>query len=246
VSGAPHGASMIETPIVALREVTKTYQTGDDTVYALINVDLEIAPGEFMSLVGPSGSGKSTLLNLIGGIDAPTAGQVFVDGQRVDGQSEAALLELRRRKVAYVFQEPRLIPSLTARENVMLPGAFTGDGGRSAIGRAAELLARVGLEKRADHMPHQLSGGEAQRVAVARALWNRPKLVLADEPTGNLDHKTRLEIMGLLESLNAEGQTIIVVTHDAELAGRAPRQIALHDGKIERDARALRSSIIAH
>lgn len=229
--------AMNNAPIVSLESVSKTYATGEEVIQALADVTLEIRPTEFLSLVGPSGSGKSTLLNIIGGIDAPTSGRVYVDGERVDGQKEARLLELRRRKIAYVFQEPRLLPSLNALENVMLPSAFSANGVRDAPARARELLARVGLEKRSKHMVHELSGGEAQRVAVARALFNHPKLILADEPTGNLDYHTRIQMMDLFESLNGDGLTILMVTHDDELAARAPRRLALHNGRIERDER---------
>jgi putative ABC transport system ATP-binding protein len=219
--------------IVKLSGVSKRYGAGAATVTALDNIDMEIRAGEFVSLVGPSGSGKSTLLNLIGGIDQPSAGAVEVDGLRVDGLREQQLLALRREKLAYVFQEARLLPSLTALENVMLPSAFHGVLRKDGAQWARELMRRVGLADRADHMPHQLSGGEAQRVCIARALFSRPKLVLADEPTGNLDHKTRIEIVELFEVLHRGGNAVIMVTHDPELADRAERRITLHDGRIE-------------
>jgi putative ABC transport system ATP-binding protein len=219
--------------IVKLSGVSKRYGAGAASVTALENIDMEIRAGEFVSLVGPSGSGKSTLLNLIGGIDQPSAGAVEVDGLRVDGLREQQLLALRREKLAYVFQEARLLPSLTALENVMLPSAFHGVLRKDGAQWARELMRRVGLADRADHMPHQLSGGEAQRVCIARALFSRPKLVLADEPTGNLDHKTRIEIVELFEVLHRGGNAVIMVTHDPELADRAERRITLHDGRIE-------------
>ncbi|TRZ69507.1 MAG: ABC transporter ATP-binding protein [Rhodocyclaceae bacterium] len=221
--------------IVHLQGLTKTYGKGAAQVTALSEINLEIQSGQFVSLVGPSGSGKSTLLNLIGGIDKPTSGAVHIDGQRVDGLAEQNLLQLRREKIAYVFQEARLLPSLTALENVMLPAAFHFKLRKTGRERALELLGKVGLGGRAGHMPHQLSGGEAQRVCIARALFNQPRLILADEPTGNLDHRTRIEIVELFEELHGEGNAVIMVTHDQELADRAGRKISLHDGEIQSD-----------
>lgn len=221
--------------IVRLQQLSKTYGMGSAHVTALAEINLEIMEGEFVALVGPSGSGKSTLLNLIGGIDKPSSGAVYIDGQRVDDLREQRLLRLRREKIAYVFQDARLLPSLTAVENVMLPAAFSGNLKHGGRPRATELLGKVGLAARADHMPHQLSGGEAQRVCIARALFNRPRLILADEPTGNLDHRTRIEIVQLFEELQDGGNAIIMVTHDPELAERAGRAIALHDGTLQSD-----------
>lgn len=221
--------------IVQLQGLTKTYGKGTTQVTALAEVSLDIQNGQFVSLVGPSGSGKSTLLNLIGGIDKPNSGTVRIDGQRIDGLGEQNLLQLRREKIAYVFQDARLLPSLTSIENVMLPAAFHRKLLKGARARALELLGKVGLAGRADHMPHQLSGGEAQRVCIARALFNQPRLILADEPTGNLDHRTRIEIVQLFEELHGEGNAVIMVTHDAELADRAGRKISLHDGEIQSD-----------
>ena len=221
--------------IVQLQGLTKTYGRGSTQVTALAEISLDIQNGQFISLVGPSGSGKSTLLNLIGGIDKPSSGTVRIDGQRIDGLGEQNLLQLRREKIAYVFQEARLLPSLTALENVMLPAAFHRKLLKGGHERAMELLGKVGLTERADHMPHQLSGGEAQRVCIARALFNQPRLILADEPTGNLDHRTRIEIVKLFEELHGEGNAVIMVTHDPELAERAGRKISLHDGVIQSD-----------
>ncbi len=228
---------MSEDPIAILRHISKVFTAGGAQVCALDRIDLEIRRHDYISLVGPSGSGKTTLLNVLGGIDRPTRGEVYVDGDRIDGLSEQKLLGLRRWKVTYVFQEARLVSSLTAVENVMLPAAFSGarDGGVEA--RALELLARVGLGLRTHHLVHQLSGGEAQRVCIARALFNRPILILADEPTGSLDHQTRLEIVKLFEDLNTEGNTVVMVTHDPELAARARRKITIQDGKIHDDRR---------
>ncbi len=221
--------------IVQLQGLTKTYGKGSTQVTALAEINLTIQNGQFVALVGPSGSGKSTLLNLIGGIDKPNAGTVRIDGQRIDGLGEQNLLQLRREKIAYVFQDARLLPSLTSIENVMLPAAFHRKLLKGARERARELLGKVGLAGRADHMPHQLSGGEAQRVCIARALFNQPRLILADEPTGNLDHRTRIEIVQLFEELHGEGNAVIMVTHDPELADRAGRKISLHDGEIQSD-----------
>ncbi len=221
--------------IVQLQGLTKTYGKGTTQVTALAEISLDIQNGQFVSLVGPSGSGKSTLLNLIGGIDKPSSGTVHIDGRRIDGLGEQNLLQLRREKIAYVFQDARLLPSLTALENVMLPAAFHRRLHKGARERALELLGKVGLAGRAGHMPHQLSGGEAQRVCIARALFNQPRLILADEPTGNLDHRTRIEIVQLFEELHGDGNAVIMVTHDPELAERAGRKISLHDGNIESD-----------
>ena len=218
--------------LVQLRRVSKVYQGPDHPVYALKAVDLEVRRGEYITLMGPSGSGKSTLLNLIGGIDKPTGGAVYLDGERIDSLAEQRLLAIRRHKVAYVLQEARLLPSLTAVENVMLPTAFRRHGRNNVRVKAMELLDKVGLKARANHMVHQLSGGEAQRVCIARALINDPILILADEPTGNLDHQTRLEIIRHFEALNTDGNTILMVTHDPELASRASRRMFLRDGDL--------------
>lgn len=223
----------METPnIAALREVSKRYQTHGETVTALDHTTLEILPNDYVAIMGPSGSGKSTLLNILGGVDRPSEGEVHIDGQRIDMLSEKRLLDVRRRKVGFVFQEARLMPSLTALENVLLPTAFWSDGKGGARDRAMSLLERVGIARRANHLVHQLSGGEAQRVCIARALAARPKMILADEPTGNLDHKTRLDIVDLLESLRLEeGSAIVIVTHDPEVAARARRRFVIRMGR---------------
>ncbi|TXF11433.1 ABC transporter ATP-binding protein [Pelomicrobium methylotrophicum] len=222
--------------LAVLRNVEKNYPTANGAVVALSKITLEISRHDYLCLMGPSGSGKTTLLNILGGIDQPNAGEVFLDGQRIDKLSEQELLPIRRRKVAYVFQEARLMPSLTALENVLLPSAFAGGDDKQTQERALALLRKVGLEKRAHHLAHQLSGGEAQRVCIARALLNRPLLILADEPTGNLDHATRLEIVRLLENIYEEGGTVVMVTHDPELGRRARRRIVIHDGRIQEEA----------
>lgn len=222
--------------LAVLRNVEKNYPTANGAVVALSKITLEISRHDYLCLMGPSGSGKTTLLNILGGIDQPNAGEVFLDGQRIDKLSEQELLPIRRRKVAYMFQEARLMPSLTALENVLLPSAFAGGDDKQTQERALALLRKVGLEKRAHHLAHQLSGGEAQRVCIARALLNRPLLILADEPTGNLDHATRLEIVRLLENIYEEGGTVVMVTHDPELGHRARRKIVIHDGRIQEGA----------
>ncbi|MDR2238922.1 MAG: ABC transporter ATP-binding protein [Zoogloeaceae bacterium] len=223
------------TEIVRLEGLSKTYGMGGANVTALADINLVITGGEFVALIGPSGSGKSTLLNMIGGIDKPSGGAVYIDGQRIDTLNEQHLLKLRREKIAYVFQEARLLPSLTALENVTLSSAFNRKLNKNCNERAMELLGKVGLAGRAKHMPHQLSGGEAQRVCIARALFNQPRLILADEPTGNLDHRTRIGIVELFEELHGEGNAVIMVTHDPELAMRAGRTISLHDGTLQTD-----------
>ena len=230
--GADVRPNLASHPLVRLKAVSKVYAGPDRPIHALRGIDLEVVRGAYVTLMGPSGSGKSTLLNVIGGVDKPTAGEVHLDGYRIDTLSEQRLLALRRHKIAYVLQEARLLPSLTALENVMLPCAFVRRAQRDARKQAMALLEKVGLAGRARHLVHQLSGGEAQRVCIARALVNRPMLILADEPTGNLDHETRLEIVHQFEALNAEGNTIIMVTHDPELASRASQRMSLRDGAL--------------
>jgi putative ABC transport system ATP-binding protein len=212
-----------------LSGVARYFQRGPTTVRALDDVDLEIEPGEFLVLEGPSGSGKTTLLQILGALDRPSAGTVKFDGSDLVKQPDSALAGLRLRSFGFVFQQFNLIPTLTAVENVEAKLAPVG-GTRE---RALELLAEVGLAERADHLPAHLSGGEQQRVAIARALSVEPRVVLADEPTGNLDSATGGEIIDLLANLAAEhGSTVIVATHDASLAARAPRRVAMRDGKI--------------
>jgi putative ABC transport system ATP-binding protein len=216
--------------MLEIRNVSKTYGEGTARVVALDDVSLLMNKGDFIAIMGPSGSGKSTLLNIIGGLDYPSSGEVILDGKRIDNLDENALVDVRRGKVAYVFQQYHLLPSLTALENVLLPLIFCGTNGR--VEKALGILRRVGLEKRAEHKPSQLSGGEQQRVAIARALVSEPALILADEPTGNMDQKTGGEILGLFEQLNKEGHTIVMVTHDHEIARRAKEIIVLQDGQI--------------
>jgi len=216
--------------MLEIRNVSKIYGEGTAKVVALNDVSLQVNSGDFIAIMGPSGSGKSTLLNIIGGLDSPSSGEVILEGKRIDNLDENALVDVRRGKVAYVFQQYHLLPSLTALENVLLPLIFCGANGGTE--KALNILKRVGLEKRAEHNPSQLSGGEQQRVAIARALVSEPALILADEPTGNMDRKTGGEILSLFEQLNREGHSIIMVTHDREIAGRAKEIIVLQDGQI--------------
>jgi putative ABC transport system ATP-binding protein len=221
--------------MLEIKNVSKTYGNGSSSVGALRNVSVHIDDGDFVAITGPSGSGKSTLLSVIGGLEKVSSGEVILDGRRIDNLSEKELVEIRRKKVAYVFQQYHLIPSLTALENVLLPLTFGGlDGGGKK--RAATMLQEVGLEKRAKHKPGQLSGGEQQRVAIARALVNGCSLILADEPTGNVDQKTGWDILKLFQKANETGHTIIMVTHSPEVARRARRIVTLRDGEIIEDA----------
>ena len=226
---------MTEPTRAAIRAVnlTRSFEVGETTVEALRCINLEVTGGQFVALVGPSGSGKSTLLNLVGGLDRPTDGQLWIDGVELSASKEKALTDHRRRRVGFVFQSFNLLPRLTAVENVALPLMFVGVDERERVERAEQLLAQVGLSERMDHRPTQLSGGEQQRVAIARALVNRPAIILADEPTGNIDTTTGAEIMALLRRLNREqGVTLLLVTHDPEAAGFADRVIQLRDGQI--------------
>jgi len=216
--------------MLEVRNVSKAYGEGTAKVVALSDVSLRVNDGDFIAIMGPSGSGKSTLLNIIGGLDYPSRGEVILDEKRIDNLGEDSLVDVRRGKVAYVFQQYHLLPSLTALENVLLPLIFCGTSGGTR--KALDILKRVGLEKRAEHKPSQLSGGEQQRVAIARALVGGPSIILADEPTGNMDQKTGGEILGLFEQLNKEGHTIIMVTHDHEIARRAKEIVVLQDGQI--------------
>ena len=214
--------------------LTRRYKMGDSSVDALRGVDLAIAHGEFVALVGPSGSGKSTVLNLIGGLDRPTSGEVWINGTELSASDERALTRHRRQHVGFVFQSFNLLSRLTAEENVALPLMFSGVPEKERLARARELLEQVGLGLRLDHRPTQLSAGGQQRVAIARALVGQPALLLADEPTGNLDTTTGAEIMSLLKELNQErGLTLLVVTHDPEVAAFADRVVRLRDGRVE-------------
>ena len=218
--------------VVSARDLSRDYDFGEERVHALRGVTFDIREGEYVAIVGPSGCGKSTLLNLIGAIDKPTSGSVQIRGQAADKMRDKAATEFRLRNVGFVFQRFYLLPTLSARENVELPMAEAGLKPAERAARARELLAYVGLGHRERHRPSQLSGGEQQRVAIARALSNSPALLLADEPTGELDAKTGAEIIALFGKLNADGTTIVVVTHDEELANAAGRKIHMRDGII--------------
>lgn len=218
--------------IMWTERVNKAFSLGE-TIYAVSDVTVAIPRGKITAIVGPSGSGKSTLLSLLGGLDRPMSGDVFLEGQSYRALSEDGLAMLRRKKLGYVFQFFNLIPHLTALENVALPMSFVGMPKRHAHERAAELLDRVGLDKRRDHLPLQMSGGEQQRVAVARSLSNSPALILADEPTGNLDSKSRGGVLDLFRQFNEEeGQSFVLITHDEQVAAIAHKVIIMNDGKV--------------
>ena len=216
--------------VLSARGLSKAYGKDAGLVRAVDEVDLDVAPGETLAIMGPSGCGKSTLLHLLGGLDRPTAGQIWLAGNRVDRLTERALARLRRDLVGFVFQAFHLMDELTAVENVELPALLAGRSPRPARLQAAELLDRVGLADRAGFLPAALSGGQRQRVAIARALANEPAVVLADEPTGNLDTAATLDVLRLFESLHQAGQTLVVVTHDSRIAATADRMISMRDG----------------
>jgi putative ABC transport system ATP-binding protein len=220
-------------PAVETRELLKTYGKGETAVHALDGVSLAIAPGEMVAIMGPSGSGKSTLLHLVGALETPSGGTIALAGRRYDGLGEKELTLLRRETIGFVFQFFNLLPALTAEENVMLPALIAGRRDEATRASASRLLARVGLSGRASHLPAELSGGEQQRVSIARALLLEPALVLADEPTGNLDSRSSAEVLELLRELNAaEGHTIVMVSHDPGAASTAQRVVFLRDGKV--------------
>jgi putative ABC transport system ATP-binding protein len=236
--GAGGTAGGAVAPAIAVVDVTRSYRLGSRAqgVQALRGVSFTVDPGEFVSIVGPSGSGKSTLLNLLGALDRPTSGTVRIDGRDIATLSDTELARLRNTAIGFVFQQFHLLARTPALDNVALPLVYAGVGRRERAERARDALAAVGLGHRLDHQPTELSGGEQQRVAIARAIVTDPRIVLADEPTGNLDTATGEEVMGLLERLNAErGTALLVITHDPEVAGRAPRRIRLRDGLVEDD-----------
>jgi putative ABC transport system ATP-binding protein len=219
-------------PVLEARNLAKTYETGAAKVLGLRGVDISIERGEFVAIMGPSGCGKSTLLNLLAGLDRPTAGEVWLDGDRIDGLSETDLARLRRRKVGFVFQFFNLVPTLSAVENVELPLLLVGRRRRAARQYANELMSDLGISGKEEAAPAELSGGEQQRVALARALANRPDVVLADEPTGNLDSAAARDVLGLFREAQSRGQTLLLVTHDASVASAAERVITLRDGLV--------------
>jgi putative ABC transport system ATP-binding protein len=223
------------TALIETHDLWKTYQMGSEEVHALRGVSLAVERGEFVAIMGPSGSGKSTLMNLIGCLDTPSRGSYLLNGKRVDQMDDNQLAKIRNEEIGFVFQTFNLLPRASALRNVELPLVYAGVSARTREERARESLRQVDLSDRAGHRPNELSGGQRQRVAIARALVNKPSIVLADEPTGNLDSKTGLEIMSLFSRLHVAGHTIVLVTHESDIAARVPRTIYLRDGLVERD-----------
>jgi ABC-type lipoprotein export system ATPase subunit len=224
-------------PVLRTRGLEKHFGQGEALVHALDGVELDVASGETLAIMGPSGCGKSTLLHLLGGLERPSAGEVWLDGDRIDQLSEKALARLRRRAIGFIFQAFHLMDELTAVENVELPALLAGSSPGAARRRAIELLDQVGLGDRAAHLPSALSGGQRQRVAIARAHSNEPLVVLADEPTGNLDTAATLEVLRLLDRLRADGQTLVIVTHESRVAATADRLISMRDGAFVEETR---------
>jgi putative ABC transport system ATP-binding protein len=227
---------LLVDPIIRVVDLRKEYRLGSQVLVALDDVTIDIFAGEFLAIMGPSGSGKSTFMNLIGCLDRPTSGEYLLNGISVSGLSDNELAELRNHELGFVFQGFNLLPRMSALGNVMLPMVYAGVSASERRDRAVAALASVGLTDRADHRPKELSGGEQQRVAIARALVNDPSVILADEPTGNLDSRTSLEIMRILQGLNAAGVTIVMVTHEAEIAAHCTRTAQFRDGRLISDS----------
>lgn len=223
--------------VIEIRQITRDFPLGNEVVKVLKGIDLDIDRGEYVAIMGPSGSGKSTLMNLLGCLDTPTSGTYILNGKDASQMGDDELAEIRNKEIGFVFQTFNLLPRTTALENVALPMIYAGYSKTDRKKRAEEVLTNVGLGDRMDHKPNQLSGGQRQRVAVGRALVNKPSIILADEPTGNLDSKTSLEIMNLFDEIHAAGNTVILVTHEEEVAEHAHRIIRLRDGIIESDER---------
>ncbi|MBK7873410.1 MAG: ABC transporter ATP-binding protein [Saprospiraceae bacterium] len=223
--------------MLAVKDLKKTYIMGSTQVHALQSVTLDIYKNEYVALMGPSGSGKSTLMNLLGCLDSPTSGEYYLNSTNVSTMTDSELAEVRNKEIGFVFQTFNLLPRLSALENVALPLVYGGMGKTKRIERAEEVLESVGLGDRMDHKPNELSGGQRQRVAIARALVNHPSIILADEPTGNLDSKTSVEIMNILGELHKQGNTIILVTHEPDIAEYAHRVVRMRDGLIESDVK---------
>lgn len=221
--------------VISIRKITRNFQLGNEVVKVLRGIDLEIERGEYVAIMGPSGSGKSTLMNLLGCLDTPTGGEYVLNGKDVSKMTDDELAEVRNKEIGFVFQTFNLLPRTTALDNVALPMVYAGATKAERKARAEQVLTDVGLADRMDHKPNQLSGGQRQRVAVGRALVNHPSIILADEPTGNLDSKTSVEIMNLFDEIHANGNTVILVTHEEEIAEHAHRIIRLRDGIIESD-----------
>ena len=225
------------TAVIRIRELTRAYEMGTERILALRGVTLDIARNEYVAIMGPSGSGKSTMMNLLGCLDTPTSGEYWLNGEEVSRLSDDALARVRNREIGFVFQTFNLLPRATALHNVELPLVYAGVSGRERRERALQALDRVGLADRVHHRPNELSGGQRQRVAIARALVNRPSILLADEPTGNLDSVTSEEIMQVFADLHRGGQTVIMVTHEPDIAAHAHRTVVLRDGRVESDRR---------
>jgi putative ABC transport system ATP-binding protein len=221
--------------VIVVRHLTRDYEMGSETVHALRGVDLTVRRNEYVAIMGPSGSGKSTLMNLIGCLDTPSDGEYWLNGYRVSDLGDDALARIRNKEIGFVFQTFNLLPRATALQNVELPMVYAGVGSKERRAAAIEALNRVGLADRMHHRPNELSGGQRQRVAIARALVNSPSIILADEPTGNLDSRTSEEILRLFDKLHLEGHTILLITHEHDIAGHAHRQVHLRDGRVERD-----------
>ncbi|OWP78633.1 ABC transporter ATP-binding protein [Flavobacterium oreochromis] len=225
----------MDNALIEITNIKRDFQLGSETIHVLKGIDLQIKKGEYVALMGPSGSGKSTLMNLLGCLDTPTSGQYILNGKDVSKMIDDELAEIRNKEIGFVFQTFNLLPRTTALDNVALPMIYAGYSKADRTERAKEVLNQVGLSDRIDHQPNQLSGGQRQRVAVARALVNKPSIILADEPTGNLDSKTSIEIMKLFNEIHANGNTVILVTHEEDIAQHAHRIIRLKDGLIESD-----------
>ncbi|KIC00247.1 MULTISPECIES: ABC transporter ATP-binding protein [unclassified Flavobacterium] len=223
-------------PLIKITNIKRNFVLGNEIVYVLKGIDLEINKGEYVALMGPSGSGKSTLMNLLGCLDTPTSGTYILNGKDVSQMKDDELAEIRNKEIGFVFQTFNLLPRTTALDNVALPMIYAGYSKSERVVRATQVLKQVNLADRMDHQPNQLSGGQRQRVAIARALVNKPSIILADEPTGNLDSKTSVEIMKLFDDIHAQGNTVILVTHEEDIAAYAHRIIRLRDGVVESDA----------
>jgi putative ABC transport system ATP-binding protein len=221
--------------LIKITNIKRDFPLGNEIVYVLKGIDLEIKKGEYVALMGPSGSGKSTLMNILGCLDTPTSGTYILNGKHVSEMQDDELAGIRNKEIGFVFQTFNLMPRTTALDNVALPMVYAGFSKSERVARATEVLKQVGLDDRMDHKPNQLSGGQRQRVAVARALVNKPSIILADEPTGNLDSKTSMEIMNLFNEIHTNGNTVILVTHEEDIAAYAHRIIRLRDGIIESD-----------
>jgi len=230
-------------PVISIKNLGKTYQMGTTEVHALKTIDIDIHPNEFVALMGPSGSGKSTLMNLLGCLDTPSRGDYVLSGENVSELDDSELAAIRNKRIGFVFQTFNLLPRLTSLDNVALPLVYAGFTKAQRDEKAQTVLERVGLGDRVEHKPNELSGGQRQRVAIARALVNDPAIILADEPTGNLDSKTSYEIMDIFEQLHREGNTIILVTHEPDIAEHAHRIVRLRDGEVESD---LKNTPVSH